>query len=217
MSVWAGSSRSPESDGSGMSSSWAIRSSSATVFVDSCSVSRLTWRSRCARRSLCRVRLFWLIKDKEREKDRLQGDDEREETEGKRIDGSPAGHERGVPGDPRRAPHDVDPREPSRAGHPRDGVGEAFCRARSAASSWATASTFRARSGEACARSFGDPFCGVGIGVCGRRRPATGLRLRCALPFPAPRSRVSGSLRASRGSDRLDGRSPSASGPSGTP
>ena len=106
------------------------RSSSATVFVDSCSASRLIWRSRCARRSLLPGEGVLADQDEDRQEDGLERDDQREEAERERIDGAPAGHEPGVPGDPRREPDNVEPREPARAGDPRDGVREALGRGR---------------------------------------------------------------------------------------
>jgi hypothetical protein len=171
--------------------------------------------SRCARRSLCRVRLFWMMRTKS-----VRKIASRETTNVRKLKGNGSMAEPGVPGDPRREPDNVGP-----ANHPETAFramasekrSAGVCRARSAASSWAIASTFRARSGEAGARPFGDPFGGVGIGACGWRRRVPACASRWSLPFSARWSRVSGSLRASRESDRPGGRSPSASGPSGTP
>jgi hypothetical protein len=157
--------------------------------------------------------------DEEREKDGLQGDDQREETKG---DGS-------MDRQPGTSPvfqaiHAANQTTWTPANHPVPAIramtfekrAAAVCPARSAASSWATASTFRARSVEAGPRSITSVPWRRNWGMRQAQAGSRPAPARCVL-VPGARSRVSASLRAFLGSDRRGGRSRLAFGPSGMP
>ena len=66
--------------------------------------------------------------NEDRQEDGLERYDQREEAEGERVDGAPAGHEPRVPRDPPREPENMEPRDPGAPGDSRDGVREALGR-----------------------------------------------------------------------------------------